>query len=190
MPTYATRSGLRLAESLNSRRARMRAWKTKADKQAKRLERELKKIDRHLEVDFIDPEAANNPVHMRAPGVMPGRWHIIRRNPGAVDSYFALAGPNGEYRDLELAVVEEMKALDLWRPGALKAVRDREARAVLEQKQADETEAEGRVEQTAAALRAARRVPGDGGWKRSHARKRQPEVVKPELVLPPGVRRP
>jgi len=167
-----TDSGLFYAEDLNSRRERMRAWKTEADSQARQLEKELKEIDPELEVDFVDPAAANNPTQEKAIGIVPGRWHIIRRNPGGVNSWFPICGPNKAYRDPELSIVEEMKKADMWRPGALqefrdaqmKELRDKEAQATLEDEQKrDESEM---------VWRAAKRVRGEGGMTKSFEKKR------------------
>lgn len=193
MGLRSTASGIAFFESLNERRARMEAWWAKADTQAKRLEKELRKLDPRFRVVFIDPEAANNTPEARAPGVRPGRWHLkLLASP--VNHYFVLAGPNGEYRDPELAVVDEMKKRDLWRRGALEKIRNDEEAELKRLRQREETEAEARVEQTAAAYRAAKRVPGDGGATKRFDRKRRGEGLKQGestsdagLVLPAGV---
>lgn len=185
-----TASGISFFESLNERRARMEAWWARADRQAKDLEKELRKLDPRFRVVFIDPEAANNKPEARAPGVTPGRWHL-KLVTSSINHYFVLAGPNGEYRDPELAVVDEMKKRDLWRRGALEEIRANEEKELKAQRRQEITEGEARVEQTAAAYRAAKRVPGDGGEHRNHARKRRGEGLgasKGGVLLPSGVR--
>ena len=108
-----------------------------------------------------------------------------------MNHYFVIAGPNGEYRDPELAVVDEMKARDLWRRGALEQIRDNEEAELSRLRQQEITEGEARVEQAAAAYRAAKRVPGEGGETRSHAAKRRggdPSTSKGGVVLPAGAK--
>lgn len=178
-----TDSGLIAVEGRDARRERMRSWRGKVDPMARKLEAELKQIDPRIEVDFIDPEAVNVPVAERAPGLMPARWHIILRTARDVDDqYFPIVGPKGAYRDPELAIVEEMKARDLWRPGVFDDLMKAEDKAFAERTRQELTDAEGRVEQVAASYRAAKRVPGDGGEHRRNDRKGNPS--KEEGVRP------
>lgn len=156
-----TDSGLYFAEDVNSRRERMRAWKTKADTQAKRLEEELQKIDANLEVDFVDPKVANLPLKDREIGVIPGRWHVIRRNPGGVDAWFPICGANKEYRDPELAVVDEMKRMDLWRPGALKELRDKQLAEDKASQRRQDLDSEQMVDELVQGFEAASRMRHD-----------------------------
>lgn len=183
-----TDSGIAFFESINERRARMEAWWAKADRQAKLLEKELRKLDPRFRVVFIDPEAAKNKPEARAPGVRPGRWHL-KLLTSRINHYFVLAGPNGEYRDPELAVIDEMKKRDLWRRGALEQIRQDEEKELERRERQEQTEGEARVEQAAASYRAAKRVPGDGGEHRSFAAKRRGDgLTKSEggVVLPAG----
>jgi hypothetical protein len=164
----------------------MIAWWAKADKMAQRLERELKKLDHHLEVVFIDPEAASLPPSERGLGVVPGRWHIVRRNPGRIDSWFPIMGPNMEYRDPELAVIEDMKKADLWRRGALQELRDKQVRQAIESERNEQLVREQLRDESALAFRAAKRMPGDNGLHRRHDRKgvRPERRTKSGLILP------
>lgn len=169
----------------------MRAWKTAHDPQARQLEKELKELDHRIEVDFVDPEAARVPVPERAPGLLPARWHIIVRTaPGLDDHYFPIVGPNGAYRDPELAIVEEMKARDLWKRGVFDELVNRGEREAERLRKQEITESEARVEQVAAAYRAAKRVPGDGGATKRFDRKgERPEDLKRSrggVLLPAG----
>jgi hypothetical protein len=167
-----TDSGLIAVEGRNARRERMRSWRGKIDPMARALEKELKELDRRLEVDFIDPEAVKVPVAERAPGLVPARWHIIlRAGPGIDDQYFPILGPNKAYRDPELAIVEEMKAADMWKRGVFDDLLKAEEKRIAEQCRQELTGAEARVEQVASAYAAAKRVPGDGGVSRRHDRK-------------------
>lgn len=190
MGLRTTTSGISFFESLNERRARMEALWVKADHQAKRLEKELRKLDTRFRVVFIDPEAAKNTPEARAPGVTPGRWHM-KLITSTINHYFVIAGPKGEYRDPELAVVEEMKERNLWRRGALEQIRENEEAELSRLRRAEITEGEARVEQAAASYRAAKRVAGDGGETRSFRAKRRGDGLsgdKGGVLLPAGVK--
>lgn len=162
---------------------------------ARLLEKELKELDPRIEVDFVDPEAAKVPLEDRAPGLLPGRWHIIVRTPpGVDDGYFPIVGPNMAYRDPELKIVEEMKARDLWKPGIFDELERRWEKQASELRRAEITDGEARIEQVAAAVRAAHRVRGEGGLTKRFDRKGRPEKekgVRPYaggVILPPGAR--
>lgn len=123
-----------------------------------RLERALKQFDPHLEVAFIGERA---PLY---PGVIPGRWHVIRRNPEGMDTFLPIAGPDGEYIEPNTeGILAEMRARDLHQPGAvearMKAHRDEWDRRKREQ---DLWEEQNRDE-AAHVFRTAKRVAGDGG---------------------------
>lgn len=157
----------------NRERERLIAEWSRADLNAKRLTRELKKLDPHLELGFCDPEAAKNRPEDLAPGVVPGRWHVIRKNPKGLDSYFPIMGPNKEYVEPTDKIIEDMKAADLWRRGALQELNDRLRRNAEKQKRQEQTENEQRRDEIAEIYRAVRRMPGDGGMERNHAKKRK-----------------
>lgn len=137
-----------------------------------RLERELKKLDPYLEVGFIGDRA---PAY---PGIIPGRWHVIRRNPEGLDLFLPIAGPDGEYLEPNVeAILAEMRARDLHRPGAvekrMKAVRDEWDRKKREQ---DLWEEQNRDE-AAHVYRTAKRVAGDGGMTRRLWAKGKPKGI-------------
>lgn len=179
----------------------MRAFRTRTDPQARLLEKELKALDDRIEVDFVDPEAAKVPLEERAPGLVPGRWHIIVKTEfGVDDHYFPIVGENMSYRDPELSIVEEMKARDLWKPRIFDKMLEEWEKEASKLRRQEITEGEARIEQVAAAYRAAKRVSGDGGLTRRHDRKGKPakeQGVRPYaggvstskggLVLPAGV---
>lgn len=166
-----------------SREERMRAINARLeqmeeagdDPQAEKLERELRTIDDRLRVVKISPRAGELPPNARGPGVIPGRWHIkLLTHPR--NAYFPICGPDWEYREPEMALVEEMKKRDLWKPGALEKIRkaeeDEERRriraAILEREQGED--------EVAAAYRAAKRVRGDGGEHRRTDRGNDPHL--------------
>lgn len=134
------------------------------------LERELRLLDDRIRVVRIAERAGELHPRHRAPGVIPGRWHVkLLTRPR--NAYFALCGPDWAYAEPGLYWVEKFKAADLWRDGALEEIRKAEdneerarARAVL-------LEGEQRRDQIAEDWRALKRVSGDGGLDRRHDRK-------------------
>jgi hypothetical protein len=166
-----------------SRQERLRAIDARREKmesslrtpQSKALERELRKIDPRLRVRFVDPRAGELHPRERGPGVIPGRWHVkLLTRPQ--NAYFPICGPNWEYRDPELALVEEMKARDLWRRGVLEDIRKGEEAAEQERVRREILEGEQRRDETALAYRAAKRVNGDGGEHRRTDRGHAPHI--------------
>lgn len=87
--------------------------------------RELKAMDPYLSVVMVSDRAD-------APGLHPGCWHVKRTNPGTINTYLPIVGPNGEYRMPDSAIVDQLRARDLWREDSAKAIRRFE-----DQKQAD-----------------------------------------------------
>jgi hypothetical protein len=139
------------------------------------LERELRQIDDRIRVVRIAERAGELHPRQRAPGVIPGRWHVkLLSYPR--NAYFALCGPDWAYSEPDLHWVEKFKEADLWRDGALEEIRKGEdederarARAVL-------LEGEQRRDQIAADWRALKRVRGDGGLDRRTDRGNAPHV--------------
>lgn len=125
----------------------------------KQINRELQSLDPYLELVWIGPNAKRGLI----PGVEPGRWHIRRTPPGIIHSYWPIMGPEGEYVDPSLQIIEDMKAADLWREGALQELRDRQIREAEKKKKAAELEQEQNRDTAAESIRAGRRVFGDGG---------------------------
>ncbi len=139
------------------------------------LERELRQLDDRIRVVKIAERAGELHPRQRAPGVIPGRWHVkLLTHPR--NAYFALCGPDWAYAEPDLYWVEKFKAADLWRDGALEEIRKGEddeerarARAVL-------LEGEQRRDQIAEDWRALKRIRGDGGELRRTDRGHAPHV--------------
>jgi hypothetical protein len=139
------------------------------------LERELRLIDDRIRVVKIAERAGELHPRSRAPGVIPGRWHVkLLTRPR--NAYFALCGPDWTYAEPDLYWVEKFKAADLWRDGALEEIRKGEddeerarARAVL-------LEGEQRRDHIAEDWRALKRVRGDGGELRRTDRGHAPHI--------------
>lgn len=136
---------------------------------AKKLTAELKAMDPSIEgVVFISDRVADLDPEDSAPGVVPGRWHVAvnARDPREPMMFWPLCGPEGEYADPNMKLVEDMKAADLWRPGALTELRQRHEREHQEAENAKQTEREARIEHGAHIFRAAKRVAGEGGMRK------------------------
>jgi len=158
---------------LDMTRDRMIAEWSRTDKQKKALERELRDVDPFLEVIYVEGDVVNLPPSERGVGVVPGRWHVVRRNPKGPDAYFPIMGPNGEYRDPESAVAEGMKRADLWRNGALLELRQRQERDGKAKAAAEELAKEQRVDEVRHNYEAMKRVRGDGGIEKSFEGRRR-----------------
>lgn len=124
---------------------------------AQALATALRDLDPNLELVFFGERAE------AIYGIVPGRWHVKRTNPGAPDSYMPIQGRDGEYREPDFGVIDQLNQADLWRRGAM----DRYDLDGSREKEAAEAriraEAEARAEEVAHNARAALRVAGDGG---------------------------
>lgn len=171
MPT--TPSGLQVPVS---REERLRAIDAHTEKMetgepgGEALERELRTIDDRIRVVKIAERAGELHPRSRAPGVIPGRWHVkLLTRPR--NAYFALCGPDWAYAEPDLYWVEKFKAADLWRDGALEEIRKGEDEEERARARALLLEREQRRDHIAEDWRALKRVSGDGGLTRRHDRK-------------------
>lgn len=87
---------------------------------SRQLNRELRALDEHLDLVFVNDNAT-------APGLHPGRWHVRRQNPGTVHTFWPLIGERGEYVEPSLDIVDKLRARDMWRDDIYKVVRRHEA---------------------------------------------------------------
>ncbi len=100
-----------------------------------RFNAELKRIDPYLQLVRADPRADH-------PSLRPGYWHILRVPPDAPSMIRVIEGPNGEYREPDSQVFEELRHDDMWsdrsrrererRQRELKRARDAERRRETE----------------------------------------------------------
>lgn len=135
------------------------------------LERELRLLDDRIRVVRISDRAGELHPRQRAPGVIPGRWHVkLLTQPR--NAYFALCGPDFAYSEPGLFWVERFKARDLWRDGALEEIRKGEEADERARIRQELLEQEQRQDEVALAYRAAKRVSGDRGEHRRFDRKR------------------
>lgn len=97
--------------------------------------RDLKQIDPYLELMFFEDDVL-------LPGVTPGRWHVVRHNPGAPPSLDAYVGPNGEYLEPDSGIFKKLEESDLQNPmvNRERKRREHEAKLAYERRKARERE--------------------------------------------------
>ena len=113
----------------------------------------LQAIDRRLDLVFISDRA--DPEY----GVRPGRWHVVRKNDGAPDSYMPIETPEGSYMEPHSGVLRDLAQRDTWKHG----IPTHEAKAAALREYERSADDEARVDELAHDLRAGARLPGDGG---------------------------
>lgn len=114
----------------------------------KHFDAELRKLDQRLSLVRAGTQ-------FTMPGLVPGYWHVKRRNdPPAMDSYLPLMGPDGEFVEPHMGILENLKRQDLQRDGALDELRKREEREREDQEKAKRFRAADRQEEFATRLKA------------------------------------
>lgn len=89
------------------------------------------------------------------PAIVPGRWHLRRRNDApAPDSYIAIVGDDGGFREFDSGVLREMEQRNLWNPAVFNQIAGRQRRESLAQERADELRREQRVYELARNIKA------------------------------------
>lgn len=79
---------------------------------------DLKKMDPDMELIFAPPNA-------EADGLVPGRFHVMRRDRfGGPPLLIPIQGPNGEFVEPDSGLFEYLRKCDLWN-GRARADRDR-----------------------------------------------------------------
>lgn len=138
---------------------------------AQQVDRELgaaEWLDRELRAK--DPQLCLCRAHDNADDerLVPGYWHVKRRNDGIPDFYMPITGPNGEYREPDARVLEELDRRDLWRGGrdAVAELRDRRMKEAAARERARLLMREQEADVLAMDIAAAKRVFGDGGLER------------------------
>ena len=101
---------------------------------------ELKKVDPYLEMIFAPPNA-------NAVGLKPGRYHVMRHNPGAPPSLIPVETESGGFREPDSGVFEMLAKGDLWRDGAMDERRRLKERAEMARQRERELDDELRREE-------------------------------------------
>ena len=104
--------------------------------------RELRTIDRHMQMRFFDEDGAKDVL-----GAVPNRYHLVRKAPDAPTTLIVIEGPGGEYVEPNSSVYDMLRRSDLWNGRAVKDQRQaREAAERAGQRQRNR-EAEERREE-------------------------------------------
>jgi hypothetical protein len=112
---------------------------------------------------------------------VPNRWHVRRQNPvPEMPTYFPILGPDGTYRDPDFGVLEELAQMDLRRPEVMQRMLERTRIDAPHKRAERELRTEQRRDELRFNFKAARRVRGEGGLKRSFHRKRSGEGLAAE----------
>jgi hypothetical protein len=131
----------------------------------------LKEVDPHLELIFVPPNADTS-----VPGIVPGRYMVMRHNPGAPPSLMVVEGPDGEFIEPGTRLVDEMRAKDMWSPEAERDRKQRRARREYEKQKEQERETEARrqeiQERWASATRAFVSMDRSTPWSQNAAGRR------------------
>lgn len=125
------------------------------------LSRALKAYDERLDCVFITDRVRPDEIPSMGE-IVPGRWHVRRKNDGVVDSYTPITTPDGGYRDPDWGVLRELQERDLWNGARLPSGIEEEAKRIL----AGEREREAMRDELAEDFRAIGRLGGDGGLTR------------------------
>lgn len=108
-----------------------------------RFNPELRRIDPYLDLVYIGDRVPVGAL----PGVVPGAWHVRRRNPLTVPTFKAIVGPKGEPIEPTARIFEQLKEMDGWKTDPKRALKDRLAREAADrERRVDEMRAEAREE--------------------------------------------
>lgn len=101
--------------------------------ETRRMNEELRRVDPYLELVFIGDRAPDDD-----PAIVPGRWHVVRHNPDAPDTYMPVTGDGGSYAEPTSRVFDKLAEGNLWNASHLQRQRKREARRAAERQRAKE----------------------------------------------------
>lgn len=119
--------------------------------------RELQRIDPGLSLIWSPPQVEDTELK-------PGRFMIRKKVPGSVDAFIPLEGPEGQYREPGVWMLEMLAANDMWNDRR-RHERDEIKRKLGEAKaRAYATEKEQRLDESELAVRAAKRLRGPEGF--------------------------
>ena len=105
---------------------------------AKYFNQQLEAIDDRMELVWVKENADG-------PGLVPGRWHVKRRNdPPAPDTYIPICAPGGEYREPGEDVLDELRRRDLRNDTTRREIMSRSERREQSRQRDKEREREAR----------------------------------------------
>lgn len=120
---------------------------------------EIRRVDPTLEIVRVKDNAND-------PDLIPGRWYLLKHIPDSPDAYIELPRPPGGW------LYDWLSAADMWNPRVHRSKQEAKEKLRAAKIRANALESEQRVDVMAEAVRAARRVCGDGGMTKRTDRKR------------------
>lgn len=85
-------------------------------------------------------------------GMVPGRWHVRYRPPVGPDSYTPITGPNGEFREMDSAMLEQLRSGDLLNPRVARAIEEGQRATDASRERAKGRKSEERVDELASRI--------------------------------------
>lgn len=127
-------------------------YQEQVDEYARDLHQTLDDWNRKLKSIDADLQLVKAHDHATAPGLKPGYWHVIRTASGVPPTVIVHEGPNGEYRDPDSGLLENLKRGDMWndsnrreRERRIKLAKDAEDRQKINERQQIQDELRERV---------------------------------------------
>lgn len=128
------------------RAALLRAQVDRYRETFRHFNQKLKEIDPNLELVRASEDAT-------APGLKPGYWCVVRHVPGGQPLVIVHQGPNGEYREPDSGLFEELRRGDMWNDRARKDREKAERKARQAREREEEREVADRVDEMTERLR-------------------------------------
>lgn len=110
--------------------------------QLRRWNRELKRIDPYLQLVKAREDSS-------LPGLKPGYFHVLRHNPTGPPSLIVHQGPNGEFREPDSGLFEELRKGDMWSERSMRERKAKERELARAEAAEKEREAEERRQEIA-----------------------------------------
>lgn len=98
----------------------------------------LQDLDPSLALAFA-PEGASGP------GIIPGRWHVRKRNDKGADSFFPIVNPDGSFREMDSGIIEKLRRGDHQNDQIVRAKAAEDDAAERSRERAVETAREQRI---------------------------------------------
>lgn len=151
--------------------------------ETRRMNEELRRIDPYLELVFVGERAPDDD-----PAIVPGRWHVVRHNPDAPDTWMPVVGENDGYAEPTSRIFDKLAVENMWNASHLERKRKREARRAAERERDKERnralKAQEFNERHAAATRTQVSMNTDVPWAQNFqgTKRRGPKSGRPDSI--------
>jgi hypothetical protein len=137
---------------------------------------ELRRIDPYLELVLVGDRAPGPSHPDYDPAIVPGRWHVVRHNPDAPDTWMPVTGHDGSYTEPTSRIFDRLAEGDMWTEEYGNRQRRRAAKAAAEKQRARDNRREQQreefVERYHAATRTQISMNTSTPWSQNHAGQR------------------